>query len=351
MIRIEFSTAEIEKLHYERYHHPHPKVQQRMEVLYLKSQGLPHQEICRLCHISKVTLSHYLKQYQEGGAERLKQLNYQGQPSALNAHQDTIEAYFRQHPPHTISQAQAEIQRLTGIQRQPTQVRAFLKRIGMRCRKVKAVPGKAVEPDQLAEVEAFEQDQLQPRLAEAKAGVRQVFFVDAAHFVHQSFLGFLWSFTQLWIPSPSGRKRFNVLGALNAVTHEVITVTNETYINSESVCALLWKLANLGLEGTLTIVLDNARYQRCELVKNYAEVLGIELLFLPSYSPQLNLIERLWRFVRKECLYAQHYSDFQSFKQAIDHCIQTAPTLHREKLATLMTWKFQSFKKVNLLTA
>lgn len=141
MIRIEFSAAEIEKLHYERYHHPHPKVQQRMEVLYLKSQGLQHQEICRLCDISKVTLSRYLKQYQEGGVERLKQLNYHGQPSALNAHQETIEAYFREHPPHTISQAQAEIQRLTGIQRQPTQVRAFLQRLGMRCRKVKALSG------------------------------------------------------------------------------------------------------------------------------------------------------------------------------------------------------------------
>ena len=81
MIRIEFSAAEIAQLNYERYHRPHPKVQQRMEVLYLKSQGLAHQEICRLCNISKVTLSHYLKQYQAGGIERLKQLNYRGQPS------------------------------------------------------------------------------------------------------------------------------------------------------------------------------------------------------------------------------------------------------------------------------
>ncbi len=70
-----------------------------------------------------------------------------------------------------------------------------------------------------------------------------MFFVDAAHFVIGAFLGFMWCFERVFIKSPSGRKRFNVLDALNAITHEVITVTNETYINAESVCQLLRKFS------------------------------------------------------------------------------------------------------------
>jgi len=107
-------------------------------------------------------------------------------------------------------------------------------------------------------------------------GKRAVFFVDAAHFVFGAFLGYLWCFARCWIKAPSGRQRFNVVGALNAITYEVITVTNLTYINSESVCQLLRKLVALGLQVPITLVLDNARYQRCALVQSVADALGIE---------------------------------------------------------------------------
>ena len=118
-----------------------------------------------------------------------------------------------------------------------------------------------------------------------------VFFVDAAHFVFKAYLGFLWCFARVIIRSPSGRKRYNVLGALNALTHQLITVTNETYITAESVCELLQKIAALGIQAPITIILDNTRYQRCAKVMETAAALQIELLFLPPYSPNLNLIE------------------------------------------------------------
>jgi hypothetical protein len=130
---------------------------------------------------------------------------------------------------------------------------------------------------------------LAPRLADAHAGKRAVFFVDAAHVVFGAFLGYLWCCARCWIKAPSGRQRFNVLGALNAITYEVITVTNLTSIHAESVCQLLRKLAALGLQVPITLVLDNARYQRCALVPSVADALGIELLYLPPYSPNLNL--------------------------------------------------------------
>lgn len=350
MIKIEFTAKEIDALEYERYHHPDPKAQRRIEAVYLKSQGLVHQEICRLCRISEPTLVTYLKQYQEGGIEQLTKFNYRGQSSKLDEHATTLEAYFKEHPPRTVAEARQAIKDQTGIERSPTQIQAFMKRIGMKYCKVGYVPGHAANPDKQAEQETFTTQELEPRLAEAKAGKRRVLFMDAAHFVLGVYLAMVWCFERLFIASPSGRQRFNVLGAVDAVTKEILTVTNETYINAESVCLLLKKIADKYAGEVITIVLDNARYQKCEFVSQYAAKLGIELLYLPAYSPHLNLIERFWRYVRKECLYSKYYPKFDDFKQAIDDCIQNAHAKHRDDLESLLTWNFQSFKDVKIST-
>lgn len=350
MINIEFTPEEIDALEYERYHYPDPKVQKKMEVLYLKSQNLEHQEIRRLCRISKTTLTTYLKQYQDGGIERLKESRSAGQSSQLDAHAATLEAYFKAHPPRTTAEAQQVIKEQTGIERSPTQVQAFMKRLGMKCRKVGYVPGRAANPEKQAEQETFKTQQLEPRLAEAQAGKGAILFMDAAHFVHGAYLAMVWCFTRLFIASPSGRQRFNVLGAVDAVTQHIFTLTNETYINAESVCLLLTQIAAYYAGVPITIVLDNARYQKCAVVLQHAAALGIELLYLPSYSPHLNLIERLWRFVRKECLYAKYYPKFDGFKQAIAECLQTAHTKRKDELETLLALNFQSFQKVQIST-
>lgn len=193
--------------------------------------------------------------------------------------------------------------------------------------------------------------EMQPRLAEAQAGKRAVFFVDAAHFVLAPFLGFLWSFVRVFIQAPAGRQRFNVLGALNAVTHELITVTNDTYITADSVCQLLRQLADLNLSVPITLFLDNVRYQKCALVQDTAARLNIELCFLPAYSPNLNLIERLWKFVKKQCLYSKYYSDFVPFKQAITDCLSQTHLRHKPALDSLLTLKFQTFEKAQFVPA
>jgi len=169
--------------------------------------------------------------------------------------------------------------------------------------------------------------------------------VDAAHFVLAPFLGYLWSLTRLWLKAPSGRQRLNVLGALNAVSHELITIINDAYINSQSVCDLLWKIARLNLQTPVTLVLDNARYQRAKLVQQLARDLNIELLFLPPYSPNLNLIERLWKFVKKQCLYSRYYAEFHSFRNAITECLQKTHSTYKSQLDSLLTLEFQTFKK------
>ena len=352
MLTIEFSEADIQALAHERFHHPHPRVQKKMEALYLKAKGLKHCEICRLCDISKPTLITYLKQYQTGGIERLKQLGYKGQVSELAAYTEMLTAYFQEHLPVSIAEAQHAIEQQTGLKRSPTQVREFLTKIGMKCRKVGHVPGKSADPEKIDEQEQFKHEEIEPRLEEARAGTRKVYFMDAAHFVFRVYLGFIWCFERIFIPSPSGRKRFNVLGALDAVTHELITVTNTTYINSLSVCKILDKIAeaNQGLDLAITVFLDNARYQKCLFVQEYAAMYGIELVFLPSYSPNLNLIERYWKFVKKQCLYSKYYANFDQFTQAIQSCLNTSHHKYTEQLASLLTWNFQSFKEVKIST-
>ena len=188
-------------------------------------------------------------------------------------------------------------------------------------------------------------------MAQARNGKRIVYFVDASHFVLASFLGWVWCFVRLYVRAASGRHRYNVLGALNAVTHELVTEINTTYITATSVCALLRTIASRGTRVPITLVLDNARYQRCRLVQGLAKELSIELLFLPSYSPNLNLIERLWKFVKKEVLNSRHHQDFQRFQEAIDVCLADLPTKHREKLATLLTHNFQTWNDVSILDA
>jgi transposase len=192
---------------------------------------------------------------------------------------------------------------------------------------------------------------LKPRLEEAKQGKRRVFFVDAAHFVYGTFLCCLWSFVRLYVRAASGRQRFNVLGALDAVTRDLVAVTNTGVVNTETMCELLRKIAGQGLVGPVTLVLDNAKYQHSAAVKALALSLGIELLYLPGYSPNLNLIERLWRFIKREALYGRYHANFADFKAAIEEVVAQLPTKHKDKLASFLTLNFQVFESVSLLAA
>lgn len=150
MIHLTFTEAETAALNYERYHHPHPRVQRKMEALWLKSQGLPHNEIGRLTGIGSTTLTSYLRLYQMGGLEALKEVKLYRPASELQVYRGTLEAYFREHPPATTKEAMAKIEELTGIRRSPDRVRHFLKGLGMACRKVGMVPAKADQEQQEA---------------------------------------------------------------------------------------------------------------------------------------------------------------------------------------------------------
>jgi transposase len=354
MRTITFTPEDRQDLAHDRYHHPDPRVQRKMEVVWLKSHGLNHDSIATYADVSRRTVQRYLDEYLEGGLPRLRRCPGNHPQSVLVDHEASLEEHSQKHPPRSTKQARAIIEQHTGVRRGLSQVRHFLKnRLGLRWRKVGAIP---VPPKKTVEEHAREQatfleEKLEPRLEQARRGQRQVYFVDAAHFVLAPFLGCLWCAARLFVRAASGRKRYNVLGALDAVTHRLIRVTNDGYINAESVCALLRAVAGAAVGLPITLVLDDARYQKCALVQASAESLGIELLYLPSYSPNLNLIERLWRFVRKESLNSIYYETFEGFTAAIDECLDQLPTKHKVEMEALLTHKFQSFGNVPLLAA
>jgi transposase len=209
------------------------------------------------------------------------------------------------------------------------------------------VPAKA-DPDEQA---AFLHGKLLPRRRQAQRGQRTVLSSDAAHFVFGPFLGYLWCLVRLFLPGPSGRKRYNVLATLDAITRRVIRVSNHAYINALSVCDLLRHIAAAGLPRPVTLVLDNARYQRCRVVQALARSLKIELLYLPSYSPNLNLVERVWKFVKKQCLGTRVLSNYEAFTAAIDDCLNQLSTTHKDQMDTLLTLEFQTFEDVPVLSA
>jgi transposase len=354
MREITFTEADVQAIGHDRYHHPDPRVQRHMEILWLKHHGFTHERIAALADCSRSTVQRTLSDYRDGGLELIRQVPAKQALSALDDHRLSLEEVFKKHPPRSVKQARHVIEQDTGIRRGLTQVRLFLHRIGLSPRKVAAIPipPKSTLEEHIKTQAEFRETKLEPRLQEARQGLRQVLFVDAAHFVYAPFLGVLWCVARLFIRAASGRKRFNVLAALDSVSHKLIAVTNHSYINAESVGLLLRAVADAATPGIpITLVLDNARYQKCALVEDLAKQLGIDLLYLPSYSPNLNLIERVWKFVKAECLRSTYYDNYDKFNAAIQQCLDDLPTKHKDAMDSFLTHKFQTFENVSLIAA
>jgi transposase len=123
-----FSPEVLAEIRHDRYHHPHPRVQRKMEVLWLKSRDLTHAAIAALADVSPRSVQRYLDEFEQGGLDRVRRLGWQGQHSPLDEHQASLEDYFLENPPRSTREAQQAIERLTGIRRGLSQVRAFLKK-------------------------------------------------------------------------------------------------------------------------------------------------------------------------------------------------------------------------------
>src|SRR5512138_1044313 len=171
MRTITFTAENRQALAHDRYYHPDPRVQRKMEVLWLKSHGLSHDDIATYADVSRRSVQRYLDEYLKGGLPRLRRCPGHPPRRALVEHETSLEEYFQAHPPHSTKQARAIIEQRTGVRRGLSQVRHFLKdRLGLRWRKVGAipVPPKKTIQEHAREQATFVREELEPRLKQAR---------------------------------------------------------------------------------------------------------------------------------------------------------------------------------------
>lgn len=316
-----------------------PRNKNRLLVIIMHHEGANNTFISNCMKLCPNTVTNYIKLYRHGGIGELIENRYYCPSSSLEPFMQCIECSFKITPVQNAKDAVARIEKMTGLKLSESQVRRIMKKMGMSLKKCSSIPAKADPQLQFD----FYRDEMKPRLEEASRGERKVFFVDAAHFVLGAFLGMVWCFVRPFIKTSPGRQRYNVLGAVDSHSKEIISIKNTGYINALTVCELIEKIRSLYAEGPITLILDNARYQRCKAVMQKADELKVELLFLPPYSPNLNLIERLWKLVKKRCLANRYYENFDKFKNAIDHCLDKLSNEDKVELESLLTLKFQFF--------
>lgn len=172
----------------------------------------------------------------------------------------------------------------------------------------------------------------------------KVYFLDAAHVLHAAVPSQGWIKRQqtAQLKTNSGRNRLNILGAYSPDTQDLLYLEGRESVDAERVAQLLRTIraANPGMP--LLLVLDNAPYNRAPAVTQAADELAIELLYLPTYSPNLNLIERFWKFLKRKVARNRYYPTFAEFRAAIQHLLTNLPA-YRDELATLLTERFQLF--------
>lgn len=341
MLTLRISAEELKEVNYERYHYPCPKIRIRFSVVSLMAEQTSIQQAARLAGVHRNTVTTCIRSFNKGGIPSLKQLHYKRHQTSFSSYESTIEQSLRDEPPRSSQQAAARIEQLSGAPISPERARVFMRRIGMRCLRMGHIPGNA-DPVKQGQ---FLANTMEPLIGAAKKGKRELFFLDSAHFILEPFICMVWCFVRLFVKAGSGRNRINVLGAINAITHQLETVINTTYITATEVVELLGRIRAKHKGRAIDVVLDNARYQHCDLVRNAAKRLRINLVYLPPYSPNLNLIERLWKLIRKKVLHGKYYDQAEKFHSAIRSAVQKVnqDPGWKAELASLLTLKFQLF--------
>ncbi len=227
MRTINLSTSETDMLNYERYHYPDPVIQKRLHAVYLKATlTKSNKEIGHIVDASRNSISNWLDIYESDGFEGLCKLGYGTNTSELQQHTVSILDFFKTAPPINSAEAVCRIEELTGIKRGVTQVIKFMKRQGFRYRKMGHIPVKADQEKQ----KKWMAETMEPVIEAALKGECHLFYSDAAHFILGAFICSIWSIVRMFIQSGAGRNRINVLGAVHAVSKEVTTLINTTYI-------------------------------------------------------------------------------------------------------------------------
>ena len=352
MLPFSLSETDADIVNIERKTHNSLLVRDRMYILHLLHKGYKRHQAADIvgCHTNSVT--NYVKLYNSGGLDAVRQLNYPCSRHELSAAYEEVEEALGQAECTTVDDAREVLRSEFGYRRSKEAVRRLLHRLGFKRRKTGTFPGKIDDFEGWqAKQEAFI-EKLEELIDQADCKEIDLVFGDAAHFVYGKFSSFHWGKEPKYRPSGHGRHRINVYGVYDIVTNQVCTMYNEGYVDAEFMVEYLGWLRSecyTDKERPLHLILDNARYQHCQYVKECARGLNIELEFLPGYSPNLNVIERLWKYLKK-ILGKQYHSSKESFEEAIAELLESLGNdIHQEKLWTLLNPVFQRYEKSQIL--
>ena len=346
MATLQISTGDIARANIERNYHIIPIIRKRMTVIWALSQKYSRPEAAKLADVCLKSVKNYIKIYRNEGLDGLLKLNYKAKTSQLAPHRISIETEFRERPPHSVKEASKRISEMTKTVLSLSQIARFLRKIGMKPLKTGTIPAKV----DLVKQQLFLDNTLNPLVQKAKRGDCYLFFMDASHYILSPYTAFLWCFTRVFMRAAAGRNRINVLGALEATSLTLETVINTDYINANTIADMLELLYEKYRDKPIYIILDNARYQHCQFIKDLARLLGINLVFLPPYSPNFNLIERLWKHIKKNTIYNKYFETPAIFHKAVRMAcwnVNNDPDWKMD-LKSLLTLNFQTFDKINI---
>ena len=312
----------------------------RIKAIVLLGSGWSTSQVAQVLLIDETTVRNWLEKYQHGGQEELLALHYQGKACSLTEQQQQELAEHLDETTYLTSNAiQNYIKKQYSIEYSSSGIKDLLDRLGFVYKKPKQVPGKLDPVKQEAFVEEYES------LRKTKGRNDPIYFADACHPQHNSIPAYGWirRGKEKMLKSNGGRKRVNIHGAVNIGTLDTVVDFTKT-VNKESSLRLFQKIIKKHPKAkVIHIVLDNATYYTSRWLKEQLIGTKIMLHYLPGYSPNLNLIERLWKFFKKEILYNRYYEKFDDFVAACKGFFRCR-TKYREKLRSLLREKFHLYK-------
>lgn len=309
------------------------KLAYKINAVILLGSGWTIEEVVEALLLDDETLRTYVKNYLSGGVSALMQNNYKGSAPKLSEGQiQKLCAELDAHIYPTTHAIAHYIKVRFGVEYTISGLTDLLKRLNYVYKKPKLVPGNADPEAQEMFVEQFNAFMQNKRETDA------VFFIDAVHPTHNTMATYGWmkKGKETELQSNSGRSRLNIHGAMNAETYETTIISSEENINTDSTISLFEYLIVLyPLATTIYVILDNAKYHYSKEVQEWVKNSKIQLVFLPSYSPELNLIERLWRVFKKNVLYNKYYKTFEEFKSASTAFFENQKN-HHDEICSIM---------------
>lgn len=340
-MNIQLSTEEIRELQrIQKKDRFHRRRFIKAAVLLMLHRGLSMEDIQMSLTLDDNTIRRYVKAFRVKGLKRYMEDGYVPYCGKLTAEQEqALAAHLEEYLYIDAKSICAYVLQTFQVKYTVSGMRDLLHRLGFAYKQTKAVPGKADEIEQ----RAFLEETLPDLLEEVTAGKAEVYFADGTHPTHNTKTGRGWirQGRDFEIDCNSGRKRVNINGAVRATKPEHLVYDIAECINAQSTRRLCRKLLKKHPGKTIYFVCDNARYNRCAWLQEWAAGQRIEFVFLPAYSPNLNLIERLWRFLKKEAIHSIYYDTYAKFRHGIIHFLENIKE-HKNELRMLLTLNFRT---------